>query len=60
MTKACSLPNGGVVFISNDELERKPNSISYKEFLEQEDAKEKVGVFGKRKAPAKTEGSEVA
>ena len=48
--KAVSTPGGGVMFVNDDTPERKPNSISYAEFLEQEDAKQKVGVFGKKKS----------
>ena len=51
--KAVSTAGGGVMFVNDEAPERKPNSISYAEFLEREDAKEKVGVFGKRKILSK-------
>lgn len=57
--KACSTASGGVFFVP-DEIERAPNSISYSEFLEQERAEQKVGVFGKKKVKTKQADTKAA
>ena len=57
--KACSSASGGVIFVP-EEIERKPNSISYSEFLEQEQAEKKVGVFGKKKTKNKKADTKAA
>ena len=45
--KAYSTASGGVIFVPED-IERETKSVSYKSFVKQEDATEKVGVFGKK------------
>lgn len=57
--KAYSSASGGVIFVPED-IERKPNSISYKEFLKQEQAEKKVGVFGKKKVKTEKRRAQAA
>ncbi len=45
--------SGGVMFVE-DEIERKPNSISYKEFIKEEGAEQKKRkLFGRKPAEVK-------
>ena len=60
--KACSTASGGVMFVP-EELDRgtvKPTK--YSEFVQEEKAQEKIGVFGKKKAKGQSvqKGSKVA
>ena len=54
--KACSSSSGGVMFIP-DEIEREIKPTKYSEFVDQEQAREKVGVFGKKKSSKKANKS---
>ena len=59
--KACSSASGGVIFVP-DEMEKETKSVSYREFIEQEEASEKTGVFGKRRRnfPQSSDEAQVA
>ena len=52
--RACASASGGVIFVP-DELERKKvKPTQYSQFVEKEEAKEKIGVFGKKKSSGQT------
>jgi len=57
--KACASSSGGVMFIP-DELEYTSKPTKYSQFVEQEDAKDQVGVFGKKKASDKEQDTRAA
>lgn len=57
--KACASVSGGVIFIP-DELEYTSKPTKYSQFVEQEEAQEKVGVFGKKKAPKDKKAAKAA
>ncbi len=57
--KACASVSGGVMFIP-DELEYTSKPTAYSQFVEQEAAEEKVGVFGKKKTVVSKQESKVA
>ena len=57
--KACASVSGGVMFIP-DELEYTSKPTKYSQFVDKEDAKEKVGVFGKKKTEDKEQNVKVA
>ena len=56
--KACASVSGGVMFIP-DEVEYVSKPTKYSEFVDQEQVREKVGVFGKKKT-SKQSDSKVA
>ena len=49
--KACASASGGVMFIP-DEIEHASKPTKYSEFVDEENARENVGVFGKKKPAA--------
>lgn len=55
--RACSSASGGVIFVP-EEIEREIRSTRYSKFVEQENATEKVGVFGKKKKASGDESSD--
>ena len=49
--KACASASGGVIFVP-EELDRETvKPTKYSEFVKEEKASEKIGVFGKKKTP---------
>lgn len=63
--RACASVSGGVIFVP-EEIERENKPVSYSEFVEQEEPKKKLGLFGKKsvkeeaKAEDKDDSSKVA
>lgn len=57
--KAYSSASGGVIFVP-EEIERATNSVSYKEFVKEEKAEKRVGLFGRKKAKVKATEAQVA
>jgi len=55
--RACATASGGVIFVP-DEIEREIKSTPYSKFIEEENASEKVGVFGKKKQSSGDKASE--
>ena len=46
--RACASASGGVMFVP-DEMERETKSTKYSQFVKEEAAEKKIGVFGKKK-----------
>ena len=51
--KACASASGGVIFVPETVERATVKPTKYSEFVQEEKAQEKIGVFGKKKASGK-------